>query len=88
MTLLRLLATLGANDKQCSEHMYEIIYSAMNKAAKIATPPPPIAFAVLYECIRTLMAIVPNAKIIAAAASHIHLFLSSQNHNFKYLGYR
>jgi len=68
--------------------MYEIIQAAMSKVVSIrSTTLPSIAFAVLYEAIRTVMKIVPSVKLITAAASNVHVFLNSTNHNYKYLGY-
>ena len=40
----------------------------------------------VYEAVRTVTAVYPNIQLLEAAASHISRFLSSENHNLKYLG--
>jgi len=42
--------------------------------------------AVIYECIRAITMIYPNAPLIEAAAGAIGRFLNSTNNNLKYLG--
>ncbi len=82
MDLLRLLATLGHADRRASESMYEVLGDVMKRAA-IGTN---IGYAIVYECVRTVTAIYPNPTLLEAAAQAISHFLTSENHNLKYLG--
>ena len=82
MQLLRLLATLGQADMQASEGMYEVLLDVMRRADTGIS----VGYAIIYECVRTVTTIYPNATLLDAAAAAIARFISSDNHNLKYLG--
>lgn len=82
MKIVRILATLGKNDANASNGMYEILGECMRKADVGINA----GYAVVYECVRTITAIYPNATLLDAAADAISRFISSQSQNLKYFG--
>lgn len=83
INLLKLLGIFGTNDQAASENMYEVLLQVMQKAEKHKNN---AGFAVLYECIRTVISIRATPELLEAAASSIGEFLKLRNHNLKYLG--
>jgi len=82
MKLLRLLAMLGAADQKVSEQMYEVVLDAMKRADTGIN----VGYAIIYEAVKTVTTIYPNSVLLDAAAAAIGRFISSDNHNLKYLG--
>jgi hypothetical protein len=58
--LLKILAVLGAGDKQASDNLYEVISSTMKRA----NPGHTIGNAIVYECVRTITSIVPFPPLL------------------------
>lgn len=83
INLLKLLALFGANDQAVSENMFEVLHQVMQKAERHKNN---AGFAVLYECIRTVISIRSTPELLEAAAQSIGEFLKFRNHNLKYLG--
>ncbi|CAN0028204.1 unnamed protein product [Ectocarpus sp. 6 AP-2014] len=82
MRLLRILALLGRADQATSEGMYEVLMDVMRRADTGIN----VGYAVVYECVRTVTSIYPNAPLLDAAAASISRFISAENHNLKYVG--
>uniref|UniRef100_A0A7S3HNE1 AP-4 complex subunit epsilon-1 C-terminal domain-containing protein n=2 Tax=Spumella elongata TaxID=89044 RepID=A0A7S3HNE1_9STRA len=82
MNLLRLLALLGKNDQASSEGMYEVLVDVMKRADTGIN----IGYAIVYEVVKTVTTIYPNAVLLDAAATSISRFIRSDSHNLKYIG--
>lgn len=80
--LLRLMALLGRGDQASSEQMYEVIVDVMRRADTGIN----VGYAVVYEVVRTITTIYPNALLLDAAATSISRFIRSDSHNLKYIG--
>ncbi|CAM9322247.1 unnamed protein product, partial [Phaeothamnion confervicola] len=82
LRLLQILAMLGRADQAASEGMYEVLMDVIRRADTGIN----VGYAIVYECVRTVTAIYPNAALLDAAAASISRFISSDNHNLKYVG--
>ena len=85
MKLLKLLQILGKGDLKASEHCYTILEQALKRSEDGSNN---IAFAVCYQCVKTISNIYPNENLIHEAASSLKRFLESHNSNTKYMGIR
>ncbi|CAJ1345311.1 unnamed protein product [Effrenium voratum] len=80
--LLSILGVLGTADKATSEHMYEILQECMRRADSGVN----VGYAIIYECVKCITKIFPDHGLLELAASNISRFISSENHNLRYLG--
>lgn len=60
--LLKILACLGAGDKNSSDNMYAVLGDTLRKANTGHT----ISNAIVAECVRTITAIYPNPGLLQA----------------------
>ncbi len=81
LKLLRVLARLG-EDAQASSIIYPVLRQTMRKADIGIN----VGYAVVYECVRTAIAIFPDQGLLRDAAASISRFITSSSHNLKYLG--
>ena len=82
LKLIRILGILGQADAAASSGMYEIIADTMKKADTGINA----GYAIVYECVKTIVSIYPNTNLLNAAADSIARFIDSRSHNLKYLG--
>eukprot|EP01038_Epipyxis_sp_PR26KG_P011321 gene11321-15185_t len=82
MNLLRILGLLGRGDQASSEGMYEVLIDVMRRADSGIN----VGYAIVYEAVRTVTTIYPNALLLDAAATSISRFIRSDSHNLKYIG--
>mmetsp|Transcript_997 Transcript_997/g.1260 ORF Transcript_997/g.1260 Transcript_997/m.1260 type:complete len:1025 (+) Transcript_997:61-3135(+) len=82
MRLLQILGMLGYADQSASEGMYEVLMEVMRRADSGIN----VGYAIVYESVRTITTIYPNSTLLDAAAASISRFISSDNHNLKYVG--
>jgi AP-4 complex subunit epsilon-1 len=80
--LLSILGQLGVADQKASEQMYEILQECMRRADSGVN----VGYAIIYECVKCVTKIYPDHNLLEQAASNISRFISSDNHNLKYLG--
>eukprot|EP01091_Cochliopodium_minus_P017357 TRINITY_DN677_c0_g2_i1.p1 TRINITY_DN677_c0_g2~~TRINITY_DN677_c0_g2_i1.p1 ORF type:complete len:1212 (-),score=405.03 TRINITY_DN677_c0_g2_i1:36-3671(-) len=80
--ILKILAFLGKDDKKTSEHIYTSLYECMKRSDMGMNA----GYAIVYECVKTAANIFPNSQILDQAATSVTRFLTSSNHNLKYLG--
>ncbi|CAN0420031.1 unnamed protein product, partial [Laminaria digitata] len=80
MRLLRILALLGRADRATSEGMYEVLMDVMRRADTGIN----VGYAVVYECVKTITSIYPNAPLLDAAAASVSRFICSGNQNLRW----
>ncbi len=80
--LLKLCAILGHANQRASEEMYEVLRQTM-QVADLKTS---IGYAIMFECIKTITRIYPQAELLAAAAENTARFMTSENRNLRYIG--
>eukprot|EP00747_Dinoflagellata_sp_TGD_P096813 gnl/TRDRNA2_/TRDRNA2_166944_c1_seq1.p1 gnl/TRDRNA2_/TRDRNA2_166944_c1~~gnl/TRDRNA2_/TRDRNA2_166944_c1_seq1.p1 ORF type:complete len:911 (+),score=179.30 gnl/TRDRNA2_/TRDRNA2_166944_c1_seq1:310-2733(+) len=80
--LLSILSCLGASDQKASEQMYEILQEVVRRADSGVN----VGYAIIYECVKCITKIYPEHSLLELAASNVSRFISSDNHNLKYLG--
>jgi AP-4 complex subunit epsilon-1 len=73
--VLKMLALLGQGDKAASSQMHPVILTCL-KSANSGTG---IGNALVYECVRTAIAIHPDANLLTASAAMVAHFLNSSH---------
>lgn len=80
--LLSILGVIGTADQKASEQMYDILRECMRRADSGVN----VGYAIIYECVKCITRIYPGHSLLELASSSISRFISSDNHNLKYLG--
>jgi len=80
--ILCVLGMLGQADQRASGEMYETIQEALRRADSGVN----VGYAIIFECVKTITKIYPSHELLELAATNIGRFISSDNHNLKYLG--
>ncbi len=83
MKLLAILALLGQYDQSASEGMYEVLGLTIRRADDLGIN---IGYAIVYQCLKTIITIYPYKSLIELAATTISRFLNTDNKNLKYVG--
>jgi AP-4 complex subunit epsilon-1 len=81
--LLKILAILGAHDRETSSEMYSVLEDTLARAELSKNQ---IGNALVYETVRTIASIYPNPQLLAQCALVISRFIKSRNNNLKYVG--
>ena len=81
--LLKILAILGAHDRETSSEMYAVLEDTLVRAESSKNQ---IGNALVYETVRTIASIYPNPQLLAQCALVISRFIKSRNNNLKYTG--
>merc|ERR1719285_477786 len=82
INLLQILGKLGHADLNASEGMYEVLHETLRRADIGIN----VGYAIIYECVKTITSIYPNPQLLAEAAKCTSRFITSDNHNLKYMG--
>ncbi|PRP77404.1 hypothetical protein PROFUN_14364 [Planoprotostelium fungivorum] len=81
--LLNILSIVGRDDPNTSSHMYRVISEIIHSASQIKNN---VAYAIIFECVRTICIIHPNDGLLDVAAKAVYGFLSSKSRNLVYMG--
>lgn len=80
--LLCILGYLGHADQKTSQLMYDVLRDIMQRSDTGVN----VGYAIIYECVKTITKIYPHDALLELASNNISKFISSENHNLKYLG--
>ncbi|SBS84650.1 AP-4 complex subunit epsilon, putative [Plasmodium ovale curtisi] len=80
--ILAIFRILGFSNKKLSEQMYEVLQKTMQRADFGIN----VGYAIIYECVKTIATIYPSHHLLELASLSISRFISSDNHNLKYVG--
>ncbi|SCN22729.1 AP-4 complex subunit epsilon, putative [Plasmodium berghei] len=80
--ILSIFRILGFSNKKISEQMYEVLQKTMQRADYGIN----VGYAIIYECVKTITTIYPSHRLLELASLSISRFISSENHNLKYVG--
>ena len=80
--ILKILALLGANDRQCSSLIYPVLTDVLRGTNGSTT----ISNSILYECVKTITCIYPNPQLLSSAEEVTSRLLKSGSSNLRYVG--
>ena len=82
MRLVAVLAVLGRDNELASTQMYEVLQETIRRADVGSNA----GAAIVLECIKCVVGIVPNHTLLECCSLVVSKFLASDNPNYKYLG--
>jgi AP-4 complex subunit epsilon-1 len=81
--LMEILGYLGKDDKETSNHIYEVIQMTLKRAEDLAIN---IGHALVYQCIKCILTIYPSEPLLEKISKSIASFFANENNNLKYVG--
>lgn len=81
--VLECMGYLGRDDEKTSKQMYDIISLVLKRSDDMGIN---IGYALVYQCLKTILMIYPHPPLYELASQTISRFLSSESHNLKYIG--
>lgn len=82
MRLLSILSILGKENESASALMYDVLQETLRRADVGSNA----GAAIVFECLKCITSIVPNHTLLEYSSLMISKFMTSENHNYKYLG--
>lgn len=81
--LMEILASLGKDDKETSDQIYEVIQMALKRAEDLAIN---IGHALVYQCIKCILTLYPSDPLLEIVSKSIAKFFANECNNLKYVG--
>lgn len=82
MRLLSILGILGKENESASALMYDVLQETLRRADVGSNA----GAAIVFDCLKCITSIVPSHTLLEYSSLMISKFMTSENHNYKYLG--